>query len=710
MRAELTFDPARIELLRSAALDGSINLDEYYYHFWNNFPTSFCRKTFEQRYADALYEAFDRAEIEIGEGELIVGRSSNRALSPEEAAEYQMLRRYSAASESSPFGQDSHMVVDYELLLARGIDGIKSDIDERIAALGESADDIRKAEYYAACKRSLDAVVNFSRRYAEKARELAKTAEPKRAAELSQIAENCENVPLNPPRSFWEALQSVETLTFCLGVKPMKITSCQYQLGRPDRYLLPFYERDVASGKLTEGGARLLCDCMAIMINRRVPHGLSSGYMLGGRKPDGSVVSNALTRLFITAVSDNRLVYPSVGLCTCPETPEEDLQLACETLAKGCSHPAFFNDDVIRAGLQGYGLSPAESCRYTHSTCVEITPEASSDVWVASPYHNLAQLLLDTLSDDYPSMDALLDGYFARISEAIRKARREQVKYRWERRLSCDPLLSCFVHDCLERGIDIERGGARRNWIMPSFVGLSNAADALNVIRTLIFERGELTFDRLRELLRDNFEGEEAMRLHMLSGVEKYGNDDDRADEYPALISSFIAKECRKYDDPDPQNTEGKLIPSLFCWIMHDILGRETGATPDGRKAGFPLGDGSGPAQGREHKGPTSSILSSTKWEHKPFIGGIAVNLKFSKSYMTGGSLEVMKSLVKTYLKRGGFELQINVTDAETLLRAQKEPEQYRDLVVRIGGYSDYFVTLSPTMQSEVIMRTTHEI
>ena len=154
----------------------------------------------------------------------------------------------------------------------------------------------------------------------------------------------------------------------------------------------------------------------------------------------------------------------------------------------------------------------------------------------------------------------------------------------------------------------------------------------------------------------------------------------------------------------------GRLVPSVFCWIMHERFGRGTGATPDGRRAGFPLGDGSGPCQGREMSGPTASILSSTKWDHHELIGGVAVNMKFSKSGVADSSLGAMKALVKAFMMRGGFEIQMNVTDRETLKRAVERPEEYRDLVVRVGGYSDYFARLSPEMQQEVILRTEHQI
>ena len=265
------------------------------------------------------------------------------------------------------------------------------------------------------------------------------------------------------------------------------------------------------------------------------------------------------------------------------------------------------------------------------------------------------------------------------------------------------------MHDCLETGCDIEEGGARFNWITPSFVGVSNLADALYAIRTLVYERHAVTFTRWKAALASDYRDDPGL-LAMIRALPKYGcdcRDPGSPDGFVAEISAFLAAECEKHRVPF---RNGRLIPSMFCWIMHDIFGRSTGATPDGRLAGFPLGDGSGPAQGREAEGPTASVLSSTSWEHWKFIGGIAVNMKFTKSVFNDRSLGAVEALVKTYLARGGFEIQINVTDRETLERARVHPEEYADLVVRIGGYSDYFVRLSPTMQEEVILRTEHTV
>jgi len=388
--------------------------------------------------------------------------------------------------------------------------------------------------------------------------------------------------------------------------------------------------------------------------------------------------------------------------------PERFLQKAIALLQKGYSHPAIFNDDVIAKGLVHYGIPAKDSRNYIHSTCVEITPIAASNVWVASPYTNMPQLLLDIMDREYGNLEELLHTYFETLDARIKSNFEHEMSTRRQRAAnSIKPLLSCFVNDCLERGMDIEQGGAVYNWIMPSFVGMANLVDAIYAINTLVFEQKKLGIVEFKEILDRNFEGSEALQTYILNQIPKYGNDIDDVDRYFNLFTDHIVQECAKYHDP---LTNTHLIPSVFCWVMHEQFGRQTSATPDGRMAGFPLGDGSGPCQGREMNGPTASVISSTKWDHSKFIGGVAVNLKFSKSSLGAHSAEVIEAIVLTYLTNGGFEVQINVVDNETLKKAQANPELYRDLVVRIGGYSDYFVKLSPKMQEEVILRTAHTV
>jgi formate C-acetyltransferase len=241
---------------------------------------------------------------------------------------------------------------------------------------------------------------------------------------------------------------------------------------------------------------------------------------------------------------------------------------------------------------------------------------------------------------------------------------------------------------------------------MPSFVGMANLVDSLAALDALVFTGGEYSLPDLTAILRENFAGHEALRRRMLERLPHYGNEDPVVDALVLRVTDMLAHIC----DGLTTTRGSRFIPSLFCWIQHEYFGRQTGATPDGRPAGFPLGDGSGPVQGREKKGPTASLLSSTKWVHDPFIGGIAVNMKFSKTLFGPHSTAMMLGLVKTFMQRGGFELQINTVDQDTLLKARENPSEYSDLVVRVGGYSDYFVRLSPAMQDEVIARTAHRV
>lgn len=706
----LGYDAERIARLRQKALDGTVSYDEFFLNFYDRFAENADLIFREHRYADAYRYACEQVRVCIDEDELIVGRMLP-AKDEEEKKAWRSRINDVAKNVFPVCGQESHMTVDYELLLQKGVGGVLQQVRTlRETVDAHSEEGSKKQLFYDSCIGTLEGVLILAHRYAAQAAQQAQTCtDAARRQELQALAAVLEHVPEHPANSFYEALQSIHFLTMCLSADPSRWFSIQqFQLGRLDRYLLPYYEADKAAGKLTEEQAQTLLDCLGVQINRRVCNGLSSGYMVGGRDENGNVVSNDLTRMGMKVIEQVKLVYPAVGLCTCPETPQEDLQLACSILSKGHSHPAIFNDDLIAEGLQRYGIPESECRNYIHSTCVEITPIAASNVWVASPYTNLPQLLLDSMDREYASMEDLLETYRQKLSVHITKNFIEQNQYRILRqREGMEPLLSCFVNDCLKRGCDLERGGARYNWTLPSFVGLANLADSFYTLQKLVFEEKSLTMAQLRNILEENYEGQEPLRLRILNGLDKYGNDVDAVDHYALDMTAFIAAECKKHVGCFEN---GNLIPSVFCWIMHERFGSETGALPDGRKAGFPLGDGSGSAQGREKSGPTASVLSATKWDHANFIGGVAVNMKFSKKMFTASSQEKMMALIETYLRRGGFEIQINVTDAETLKKAQQNPENYRDLVVRIGGYSDYFVKLSPAMQAEVLLRTEHEI
>ena len=509
----------RIELLRSEALEYPHCGDELLYLFHKRYIESEINSEF-LKYADAFDFAFSELTPNISDGELIVGKFS-RGLTDRKKSEWENLYRKTAEERIalSGGGQDSHMAIDYELLLSKGIRGIISKIDESMESCSKDA-----LDFYSAAKICLLAVVKHADNYAALAESLARSEQNAlRKSELLKIASICKKVPAEPASSFYEAVQSVHFVTYCLTYNPLRRWTQQFQLGHPDRYLISYYRKDISEGLITEDEAQLLLDCLGIQINLRVPRGLSSGYMVGGRDENGEIVANELTEMLMQVIDDIRLVYPSVGFCYTKDMPDGLLKKACAILMHGRSHPAIFNDDVITKGLISYGVPEREARNYIHSTCVEITPVASSNVWVASPYTNMVQILLDTMTCEYASFEDHLNEIFRKLDCIIEKnfiAENDSRKHRAVH--SMNPLLSCFVNDCLASGVDIERGGARYNWIMPSFVGMANLVDSLYVLKRIVYEQKKYTVCELKKILDNNFRGNEALRSYALYELPKY--------------------------------------------------------------------------------------------------------------------------------------------------------------------------------------------
>ncbi len=370
---------SRVEALRTKAVEPAISYLPFYLHFFERYAVTADIADHHHRLCDAWVYAFDRTPVFIDDGELIVGRAAVY-LTEEENARFSVLYAQYREAICAEMGQDSHMAPDYALLLHKGINGILCDI----AGYKASCNDSAKVAFYCDCEAILAAVIRYAARYAAHARQLAESASPARAAELYEIAQVCERVPAKPAGTFREAVQAVHFLAHILSFDPLRPYSWQqFQLGHPDRYLYPYYLADRAAGILDDDTAQMYLDLLAIQINNRVPHGLSSGYMVGGRDRDGTVVANELTMMGMQVIDDIRLVYPSVGLCMTGETDERYLAKACDILSHGRSHPAIFNDDIITEGLLSYGVREDDAHDYIHSTCVEITPVAASNVWVA---------------------------------------------------------------------------------------------------------------------------------------------------------------------------------------------------------------------------------------------------------------------------------------------------------------------------------------
>ncbi|MFA6292679.1 MAG: pyruvate formate lyase family protein, partial [Victivallales bacterium] len=396
--------------------------------------------------------------------------------------------------------------------------------------------------------------------------------------------------------------------------------------GHLDRELISFYNADMKKGVLSKEKALNLIECLYILINNFVADGGAVSVMVGGRDSAGKDVTNDLSHLSLEAIRRTKLVYPTVGVCWHEGTPEALSMHAAELISKGYSAPAFFGDKTIQAGLKSYGLDRKQACNYINSTCVEITPVACSNVWVASPYFSLCKILLDEIegqvSASKPSQnfESFLSSYYRRLGKEIKSAASVEDKTREGRRMhGGKPLQSVFTKSCIDSGRDIDNGGADVNWVECSFVGIANLADSMNVIRNEVFKKENMDFGGLKEILDTDFRGHENIRLRFLDGYEKYGNNCADVDSIVHSTADFIKKECAKHK---VKPGKSHFIPGAFCWIMHERLGSQCGATPDGRKKGIPFADGGGPAQGREKNGPTSSILTATSWDHSFLIGG----------------------------------------------------------------------------------------
>ena len=637
--------------------------------------------------------------IALSPGECIVGRPELRPPTPEEAKKIESVQDILRLIPPYPGGDSGHFHPDFEKLLRVGVRGIREEIQSMINASATAEQRI----FYQACDIAVQGISEYAMRVAEECENSIF------AEQWQELARICEHISTAPPSTFHEAIELMYLAIIALWFgEDHGLTTP----GRMDQTLRPFYEADLAAGRITRDDALELICCLYIQLNMILGPGSAESVIVGGRDKNGNDVTNELTYLCLAARMATQLVYPTVGLAWHEGTPPELTDFACRMLSTGIGDPAFFNDELIASGLRDHGVSEADSYNYMNSTCVEIKVVGASNMWVTAPYFNCPKGLLevmDYIADGSISEPSTFDELNARVKERLATTVRgaaESLDGVWHRRAEtgCFPLASCLIDDCLERGLDFDRGGAKYNWVENSFVGLANLADGLVAIKHLVYESKELSLCELREILQSDYEGHEEFRQRILNRIPSYGNDDDEVDALAVEWAEFL-------EETTESNVVGlhSYVPGFFCWIVHERFGAETGATPDGRKAGFALADGAGAAQGREKAGPTASVLSTTKWNHKKVIGGLVHNVKFSKNALrTEEGLMGLRNLIETYLRRGGFEIQVNVVSAETLQDAQVHPENYPDLLVRVAGYSDYFVHLNPNMQAEVIARTEH--
>ena len=651
----------------------------------------------------------DSAKPVIYDGELIVGQLYFPDYTRAEQARFDKLYEMFHMSPTSPTSEcyraaRDHIALDYEKLLRMGVNGLIREIEEKKAGLdygkpdGLYGDpDVEKEEFYDCCLIELHAVLRLAERYADHALQLAEQAEEPRKAELLEISRILRKVPAGPAETFREAVQSVHFYTYNMfGL---------YPLGRPDRYLFPFYRKDMEKGILTREEAQELVDSLCLLVSTYVFSSAASGFIVGGYDENGNLVENDLSYLFLTALAHIQMPDPNGALAVNRQTSDEILAYACDILGEGTTHPAFYNDEVIPQGLMKYGVEKQDACNYIHTTCAEISVIGKSRMYTTNYIVNLPKLLLEYVKQ-HPAADfeELIDGYFADLADHVSVCNREYVYKLLEaaRNGQQPQRASCLIDDCISKGRSVYQDGAKYSQTQPNLVGFANLCDSFIAIRKLVFEEKKLTLPEFLQIVAHNFEGNTPLRSYIVNRLPHYGNDVEEVDRFAAQLAERIKGVFKK----SGVYNAARCIPGTFSYHNHAEEGAKTGATFDGRLASASLADGCCPVQGFDRNGPTAMINSLTSWDQSEFLGGMVINVKFNKSNFNEDKKHLLVDMIRAFVERGGIEIQINTVDRQTLLDAVAHPEQHGDLIVRIGGYSDYFVRQTETMQQEIIART----
>lgn len=629
-----------------------------------------------------------------------------------------------------------HTVLD-DKIYRKGMLDFKADIAGAIAGLDFTSDPAAYArrEALKAMDISCDAVIRFAARHADLAEKLAESeASETRKAELRKIAEVCRHVPAHAPRDFHEALQYY---WFCHLAVITELNGWDaFNPGHLDQHMLPFYQKGVADGTLTPESARELMEAFFIKFNNHpsppkvgVTAAESGTYTdfaninIAGLLPDGADGSNDISHMLLDIVEDMHLLQPSTNVQVSRKTPDEILKHALRVIRKGYGFPSLFNaDSVVEEQIrQGKTLEDARAggC----SGCVEVGA-FGKEAYILTGYFNLVKILELTLHngmdpktgkqlgiqtgtvDRFQSFDALFEAFKAQLNHFVQiKIRGNQIIEQIYAASMPAPFLSVLIDDCIQKGKDYNAGGARYNNTFIQAVGIGSLTDCFSGIQHLVFEKNDVSLADLVRILDSNFEGHEALRQKMLNKVPRYGNDLDAADGIMVKIfqAAFDAIDGR------PNSKGGQYRLEMLPTTSHVYFGSVIGAMPDGRLAGVPLSEGISPVQGADRNGPTAVIKSAGKMDQVK-TGGALLNLKFTPALVAGeDGITHLSHLVRSYFKLDGHHIQFNVVSADLLKKAQAHPDQYRDLIVRVAGYSDYFCDLTPALQDEIIARTEHQ-
>ncbi|HOK85022.1 trans-4-hydroxy-L-proline dehydratase [Tenuifilum sp.] len=617
----------------------------------------------------------------------------------------------------------------------KGMLDLINDIDSSLKCIKQEANTREKVNELEAMRIVANAIIGFANRYADNLHLLAeKETDENRKAELQKMEVICRRVPTHAPQNFHEALQHYWFIH--VGVITELNPWDSFNPGRLDQHLYPFYRRDIENGTITQEQAIELLQAFWVKFNNHpsppkmgVTAQESNTYTdfalinLGGVKEDGSDAVNELTYIILDVIEEMRLLQPSSMVQVSKKNPDRFVKRAVKITKTGFGQPSFFNTDAIVQQLLSQGKSLVDARNGGASGCVE-TGAFGTEAYFLTGYFNLNKVLEITLNNGVDPLTGKKIGLetgnpenfksFEEFYEAFERQLNYFIDIKIEGNLVVEklwamnmpvPFLSLLIDDCIANATDYNAGGARYNTSYIQGVGLGSITDNLTAIRKHVYEDGSIGMKEMLFALSSNFDGYDEFRYKLIYETPKWGNNDEYADRHAVMVFNSFYKAV----NGRPTYRGGVFRINMLPTTSHVYFGSKIGAMPDGRKAFEPLSEGISPVQGADRKGPTGVILSCSKIDHIK-TGGTLLNQKFSPLFFsTDESLDKLVMLIRSYFKLDGHHIQFNVVSANTLRDAQKHPEKYRDLIVRVAGYSDYFNDLGEALQNEIIRRTEHE-
>ncbi len=647
-------------------------------------------------------------------------------------------------NETSSFRSSIQWVPDYEKIIKRGFNGIKKEAEEKLAALDTDSPfaQVEKRPFLEAICIVSDAIILWAKRHADKAREVAATEkDPVRKQELLLMAANAEHVPAEPARNFYEAVQS-QWFTQMFSRIEQK-TGTTVSNGRMDQYFYPYYAQDIAAGTLTDEKAMELLECMWVGMAEFIdmyisPAGgaFNEGYAhweavtVGGQTPDGVDATNDLTYIFLQSKREFPLHYPDLAARIHTRSPERYLWEVAETIKFGSGFPKLCNDEEVVPLYVSKGATFEEALDYAVSGCTECRMPNRDTYTSGGAYTNFATAIEMTLYDgkmkkygdaqlglktgdprNFKTWESFYEAYKAQHHMLLRATFMQQyIVIQTRARHFAAPMLSAMHDLCMESCLDLHTphipGGVDLGYF--EFMGLGTIVDSLSAIKKLVYEEKKVTMDKLLEALEHNFEGYEDIQK-LMQTAPCYGNDDPYADELGRDLDRMSVEFAAKYGKDLGINNDVRYVP----FTSHVPFGKVVSATPNGRVAWFPLADGSSPSHGADKNGPTAILLSNYNTKNYGMRARAArlINVKFTPKCVEGDAgTEKLVSFIRTWCDLKLWHIQFNVINADTLRKAQQDPQKYRNLIVRIAGYSAYFVDLTPDLQNDLIARTAHDV